>query len=61
MTAFATVHVILLLMIIFIHNESIQETLDEINTAFTWVYVGELSIKVIGLGFRPYLMKTTNM
>lgn len=61
MTFFAAAHIAILISLVAVHNEHVLETLEEVNSAFIWVYVGEAAIKIIGLGFRPYLLKRTNM
>lgn len=46
---------------IFIIDEHVKVTLDSITTVYIWIYLAEMAIKILGLGFNDYLDSKMNL
>lgn len=38
----------------FVENKETQDKLDEIDNAFVWIYLGEVVIKIFGMGIMLF-------
>ncbi len=54
-----------IIVILIIYNvtddEPTRKTIDDINRILTWIYLGEVIIKILGLGIIPYFSDRWNV
>jgi len=42
-------------------SKSTRDTIDDINRVLTWIYLGEVVIKILGMGIIPYFRDRWNV